>query len=379
MQPETQGELSAQGLSEQRAVIALSMVPGVGPGRVRALLSAFGSGERALTASRRALSRVPGIGPKTAAAIRDFDAETEVEQQMRRADQAQAHFLQLTDASYPELLRQIYDPPVFLWGRGRLQAEDERALAIVGTRRCSDYGRRVARELAAACVQHGFTVVSGLAFGIDAAAHQGALDAGGRTVAVLGSGVDRIYPQQHVRLAQQIIRQGALLSEYPLGAAPDAGNFPRRNRVVSGLSLGTIVVESFESGGALITARLALEQNREVFAVPSPIYSRTGEGCNRLIQRGHAKLVLSIEDVLDELNVADVPSDDPPEPEAPSPAAALSEDERVLFEELSDEPLHLDALCDRAGMDPATALVHLLSLEFKGAVRQLAGKQFLRA
>ncbi|MCG8608693.1 DNA-processing protein DprA [bacterium] len=260
--------------------------------------------------------------------------------------------------------------------RGTLTDADARAVAIVGTRRSSEYGRRMAHEFALELAQRGFTVVSGLAYGIDAAAHQGALEAGGRTLAVLGSGADRIYPAKHKKLAQTIAGQGAVLSEYPLGAAPDAPNFPRRNRIISGLSLGTLVVEAFEKGGALITARIAVEQNREVFALPSPVHSRPGAGTNRLIQRGHAKLVLTVDDIVEELGL--------PEPapslfsEATEPPPDLHPIERQLFDVLEAEPQHIDTLCQKTGHDVSTALVYLLGLEFKGLVRQMAGKQFFR-
>jgi len=224
-------------------------------------------------------------------------------------------------------------------------------------------------------------VVSGLAYGIDAAAHKGALDAGGRTVAVLGSGVGRIYPPKHTDLADRIVESGALLSEYAVDAEPDAPNFPERNRILSGLSLGTLVVESYAEGGALITARLALEQNREVFAVPGNVTKDSSRGTNRLIQRGHAKLVMALEDLLGEL--PDVTVEAPEEVDADtvsgaSPAEDLSGEKKALYDALGDSPVHIDALCEDTGLDPSTALVHLLDLEFEGVVRQLAGKQFRR-
>jgi DNA processing protein len=364
----------ARAPEEQRALIALSLVPGVGPGRIRTLVSHFGGAAAALSASRQALAAVPGIGPQTAAAIASFDGDDAVDAQLKRAEQADATLLPVWDERFPPLLRQIYDPPAFLWVRGALRPSDERAVAIVGTRRATEYGRRLAHEFAAALVRHGFTIVSGLAYGIDLAAHRGALEAGGRTLAVLGSGVDRIYPARHAGLAREVTAQGALLSEYPLGAEPDAPNFPRRNRIVSGLSLGTLVVEAYETGGALITARLAVEQNREVFAVPSPVHSKAGAGSNRLIQQGYAKLVLTVDDILVELGAgaeaaAAVPTPPPP---------ALHPVEQQLLDVLTAEPIHIDTLCLRTGLDPSTVLVHLLGLEFKGVVRQLAGKQFFR-
>ncbi len=363
--------------AEHRALIALSLVSGVGPGRIRALLARFGSAVVALEASRKALASVPSIGPQTAAAIATFDAHDAVEEQLRRAAQHGVTLVPAWERQFPRLLRQIYDPPAFLWVRGTLAEADERAVSIVGTRRSSDYGRRMAHDFAFELGQRGFTVVSGLAYGIDAAAHQGALEAGGRTLAVLGSGADRIYPAKHTRLAKEIMQQGAVLSEYPLGAAPDAPNFPRRNRIISGLSLGTLVVEAHEKGGALITARMAVEQNREVFALPSPVHSRSGVGTNRLIQRGHALLVLSVEDIIEELGLAEPahPSTTTP----PEPPEDLHPIERQLYDALEAEPQHIDTLCQTTGHDPSTALVYLLSLEFKGLVRQMAGKQFFRA
>lgn len=363
---------------EVRALVALSLVPGVGPGRIRALVGRFGSVAAALSAPPSALAEVPGVGLQTAEAIARFDADADVREQLDSAERAGAEIITAWDDRFPHLLRQIYDPPAFLWVRGELLPEDERAIAIVGTRRPTDYGKQAAADFAAGLVQHGFTIVSGLAYGIDVAAHRAALEAGGRTISVLGSGVDRIYPSKHERVARSIIEQGAVVSEFALGAAPEAPNFPRRNRVVSGLSLGTLVVEAYEGGGALITARLAVEQNREVFAVPSPVRSKAGAGTNRLIQQGHAKLVMTVEDILAELGVPEPVST--PKSEAPAPAPPdLNGVERRLFDALTEEPVHIDTLCLRADLDTSTALVYLLSLEFKGLVRQMAGKQFFRA
>lgn len=363
---------------EQRALIALSLVPGVGAGRMRALLAQFGTAAAVMSASRPVLTQVSGVGPQTAAAIVTFDEYAAVERQLERADQIGATLITPWDDRFPSRLRQIYDPPALLWMRGTLAKADDRAIAVVGTRRCTDYGRQQAYRFAQELVQHGFTVVSGLAYGIDAAAHRGALEAGGRTLAVLGSGVNRIYPTRHTKLARSVTEQGALLSEYPLDAAPDASNFPERNRIVSGMTLGTLVVESHRKGGALITARLAVEQNREVFAVPSALGRSAGVGVNRLIQRGHAKLVMDIDDILDELNVEAV-HPTPESTEAQSePPSELNPIERKLYEALDSEPVHIDALCDATDIDPSTALVYLLSLEFKGLARQMAGKQFYR-
>ena len=338
-------------------------------------MSSMGSAEAVLGASAASLASVPGIGRDLAVEIATADYGKAVDEQFSRAEKAGAGIVTLGDPNYPFLLRQIHDPPVFLWMRGRLPVSDApaRALAVVGTRRMSPYGLRVTGELTEALVREGFLIVSGLAYGIDAAAHRAALDAGGCTIAVLGSGIDRIYPARHTRLAEELMVEGALLSEYALGTAPDGAHFPRRNRIVSGLALGTLVVEAYEEGGALITARLAVEQNREAFAVPGSVYSPSSAGVNRLIQKGEAKLVQGVEDILEEL---DMGSKAMPAPMKDIPA--LSPEETTLCRALSTAtgPLHINTLCLSAGMDPATALVHLLDLELKGIVKQLAGKQF---
>ena len=370
---------------EKRALIGLSLVPGVGPTRMRALLAHFDAPSAVFRASRSALERVDGVGPQTAEAILTFEDRDAVKKEIERAEEMGADLLSPWDDRFPDRLREIYDPPGFLWMRGTLPDGGAPMVTIVGTRRCTDYGRAQAHHFGAELARRGFTVVSGLAYGIDAAAHKGALDAGGRTVAVLGSGVGHIYPPKHTSLAERIVDSGALLSEYAVDAEPDARNFPERNRIVSGLSLGTLVVESYSEGGALITARLALEQNREVFALPGAITKDSSRGTNRLIQRGHAKLVMEVADLLEEL--PDLTVEEPDEVDAdtvsggpaPDPTESLSDEEAVLYEALSDTPVHVDALCEEVGMDPSTALVHLLQMEFKGVVRQLAGKQFRRA
>ena len=366
---------------ERRALIALSLVSGVGATRLRALLAHFDAPSAVFRASRSALERVDGVGPQTAEAILTFDDRSAVEREVERAEAVGAELVSPWDARFPNRLREIYDPPGFLWMRGTLPEANTPRVTVVGTRRCSDYGRAQAHHFAAELARRGFTVVSGLAYGIDAAAHKGALDAGGRTVAVLGSGVGRIYPPKHTDLADRIVESGALLSEYAVDAEPDAPNFPERNRILSGLSLGTLVVESYAEGGALITARLALEQNREVFAVPGNVTKDSSRGTNRLIQRGHAKLVMALEDLLGEL--PDVTVEAPEDVDADtvsgaSPAEDLSGEKKALYDAMGDSPVHIDALCEDTGLDPSTALVHLLDLEFEGVVRQLAGKQFRR-
>ena len=366
---------------ERRALVGLATVPGVGPSRVRALLARFGTAGAVLQARASALATVEGVGRRTAAAIAAFDGWAEVDRQLDRADAVGARLVPLRDGEMPARLAQLYDPPPYLWVRGAFAPEDDRAVAIVGTRKATDYGRRVAATFAAGLAEAGVTVVSGLAYGIDIAAHRAALDAGGRTVAVLGSGVDRIYPARHADVVRRIVDEGrgAVASEFGLGAAPDAPNFPRRNRIVAGLSVATLVAEARASGGAMLTAAMALEQNREVFAIPSPVTSDT-QGTNRLIRQGYAALVTSVDELLDDLGAQLPPSDAVPGP-APEPAlpADLTAIERRLLDALSSEPRPLDLVCADAGVDASQALVYLLQLEFRGLVRQLAGKQFFRA
>jgi DNA processing protein len=351
----------------------LALTRGVGPGRIRALVDRFGSAQAARAASRSDLASVAGIGPGTASAIRSWDDPAAVDAQFAAAQRCGARLVAASDDGFPAALHTLHDPPAFLWTVGELHPADARALAIVGTRKASDAGKRAAYRFAREAAEAGWTVVSGLAYGVDTQAHQGALDGGGRTIAVLGSGVDVIYPSRNTALARAISESGAVVSEYPMGAKPDAPNFPRRNRIVSGMARGTLVAEASEKGGALITARVAVEQNREVFALPWPWDSATGRGTNRLIQRGHAKLVVSLADMLEELGEA--PAAHP----STAPPPSLSGVKRTLYDALSHAPVHLDALCDATGIEVSTALVYLLELEFAGHVRQLAGKQFALA
>ena len=363
-----------------RSLIALTLVPGVGPARVRALLAAFGTASTVLQMPARRLMAVEGVGPQTAKALAAFQDWDEVDRQLDAADRCGAWPLMLSDTRYPRLLAETYDPPPLLWVLGLMPEDDSRALAIVGTRRVSAYGRRAAERFGFDVARAGWTVVSGLAYGVDAAAHQAALDAGGRTVAVLGSGVDRIYPSRHTRLARAIVDGGgAVLSEFPLGTKPDATNFPRRNRIVAGLSRGVLVAEAHTTGGALITAHCALGQNREVFAVPAPLFGDVGQGANGLIQQG-AGLAESAEAILAVLEpqLGDAPSPATLPSVAP-PLPVLTRAEQAVYDVLTGDPLHIDALSEAAGLETPNLLVTLLGLEFKGLVRQLAGKQFSRA
>lgn len=361
---------------ERRALVALSLVPGIGPGRVRSLLAAFGSATEVMRAPVSRLVRAEGIGRSTAASVCSWDDPSAVEQQFARAQSIGAHLLAHSDPGYPQALREIYDPPPFLWVRGRLDPADDPAVAIVGTRRASEVGLRAADHLAGDLARAGLTVISGLAYGIDIAAHRAALAAGGRTIAVLGSGVDHVYPSRHAPVVREILERdlGAIVSEFPLGTPPDATNFPRRNRIVSGLCVATVVAEAHVKGGAMLTAAMALEQNREVFAVPASVFA-SAQGTNRLIQQGLAALTISAADVL--AVVAPQLGAGPPTEPQPTPTD-LNKVERRLLDALESTPLPLDSVCATAEVDAPTALVYLLQLEFRGLVRQLAGKQFFR-
>jgi DNA processing protein len=295
----------------------------------------------------------------------DLDAE------MERLDRRKVDVLTWNDEAYPAHLREIYNSPPVLYVRGTLDKRDEWAVAIVGTRRASMYGKEAAMMLGTGLSQAGVTVVSGLALGIDTVAHRACLDGGGRTIAVLGCGVDVVYPARNARLAAEIVERGALVSDYALGTRPDGRNFPPRNRIISGLALGTIVVEADLSSGAGITADFAAEQGREVFAVPGNIYARASRGTNRLIQQG-AKLVSGVADVLEELNLTMVSEQAQARAVIPENAS-----EATLLAHLSAEPTHIDMLGRAAGMPIAQVSSTLALMELKGMVRQTGGMNYV--
>jgi DNA processing protein len=349
------------------------LLPQLGGVTLQGLLETFGTISRAWAASPDALQRVSGIGPAIAGAMRRFPWVRMVRQDQARAAGAGLTVLVWGDAAYPARLAAIGSAPPVVYLRGTLEPDDDAAVAIVGSRRATAYGKEMARELGRELGRRGLTIVSGLARGIDAAAHRGAVEVGGRTLAVLGSGLDQIYPPEHRGLADDVAKAGALLSEFPLGTAPFRLNFPRRNRIISGLSLGVVVVEAGVESGALITAHHALEQGREVFAVPGRVHARYSEGCNRLIKAG-AKLVESWEDVLVELvpNLKRRTRRRPAEP----PPADLTADERRIYDLLARGPEHIDALIVGTGWGGGRVASVLVGLEMKRAIRQLPGKIF---
>jgi DNA processing protein len=353
-----------------RSWLALRSVRGVGPVLYQGLLRAFGDPVAVLAASAHALE-CAGVRPEVAAAIRAFGAWPAVDEQLARLARCGAEVVTWDEPRYPVNLRQVHDPPPVLFVRGTLLARDTLAVAIVGSRAASAHGLRMARLLAEGLAAHGLTVVSGLARGTDAEAHWAALGVGGRTLAVFGSGVDMVYPPEHRRLARDIAAGGALVSELPPGSKPDAENFPARNRIISGLALGTVVVEAADRSGSLITARCAAEQGREVFAVPGPVGERT-RGTHRLIREG-AKLTESVNDILEELAPQFVRS-------SPAPATAprgLAPTEAAVVAVLGPRPQHVDSIIARSGLPASAVLPTLLQLELTGVVEQLPGKHFL--
>ncbi len=359
-------------MSARKYWVGFNIVPNIGPAKVRALLDHFGDLEVAWHADRASLVQA-GLDRRAINSLIETRAGLDLDAEMAKLERHRVKVLTWEDDEYPSLLRQIYGPPPVLYVRGELHPDDEWAVAVVGTRKATVYGKEVARRLCSELARNRVTVVSGLARGIDGVAHRAALDAGGRTIAVMGCGLDRIYPPEHRKLAQDIIGNGALVSDYPLGVPPDAGNFPPRNRIISGLSLGVVVVEAGERSGALITVNFALEQGREVFAVPGNILNRSSVGCNRLIHDG-AKMVLGVEDILEELNLTMIAH------QAQARAALpADETEARLLELISDEPLHVDELCRRSQLPIQRVSSALTMMELKGMVRQVGGMQYVLA
>ncbi len=350
--------------------LALKMVRGIGNVSYRELLARFSSPESVFAASFTDLTA--GLRSEVARGITSFQQWNEVEQELQRMARHQVRVITWAEPEYPDNLRRIHDPPPFLYVKGSFLPQDRLAIALVGSRAASRYGREVTHELAAGLAEQGITVVSGLARGIDAEAHRATLAVKKRTVAVLGSGLDIVYPSEHKPLAEAIAGSGAVISEFGMGSKPEATNFPYRNRVISGLTLGTVVVEATEKSGSLITAQCALDQGREVFAVPGDVSAGRSRGTNRLIKEG-AKLVESIEDILSEI----APALRRKETQAPQfPQTSLAGDEENLFRLLADEQVHVDTLITKSGLSPARVLEVLLELELRGLISQLPGKYF---
>lgn len=352
------------------AYIDLYAVPRMNQTRLKHLLAHFGAPEAVLAAGYPALCQCPGVDEELARAVAGYRRDSATAARIGRARELGTATLGFLDADYPANLKQLAHMPPVLFVRGTLTEADRLAVAVVGTRRATHYGRRVAEQFAAALARAGVTVVSGLARGVDTVAHQAALAAGGRTIAVLGCGIDVCYPPENRRLFEEITGQGAVLSEFPPGTEPLAMNFPKRNRVVSGLARAVVAVEAGERSGVLNTAAWAADQGRDVYVVPGPVTSPASLGTNRLLLTG-ARPAIGPEDILRDLGVA---------LELEQRAAVdISAEEAVVLAALSAEPQHVDELCEALGLPMAALLAVLMQLELKGAVRQLPGKFFVRA
>lgn len=355
--------------------IALRFVFGIGNINYKNLINHFGSPEKALQATTDELEQVEGITSRAIESIRNFKPGTEIEHEIELIGKKSVTIITLNDPAYPENLKNIYDPPPFLYVKGGITKNDANAIAVVGSRNASEYGisatERISRELA----RSGLTIVSGMARGIDSTAHYGALSVNGRTIAVLGSGIDVVYPPENRKLYESIAEHGAVISELPIGTEPNAYNFPARNRIISGLSLGVLVVEASLKSGSLITARLALEQGRDVFAVPGNVHSYKSKGTHRLLKEG-AKLVESAQDIRDEIrvNVSAAGADE----KQPEVSIDLSPDSRSVYELLHEEPVHIDELIAQTGFASSKVSAILLDLELDGLIKQLPGKRFAK-
>jgi len=366
-------------MEPHEALVALNMIENVGPVRVRQLVEHFGDAPAILSASRQQLLQVKGIGGEIAETIANWEEAIDLGAELKRIDEFGCSIITQADQEYPELLRQIYDPPIVLYVKGELLAKDKNSVAMVGSRMTTHYGIEVARKLAYQLAYLGVTVVSGGARGIDSAAHQGALSAKGRTIAVLGTGINLVFPSENVQLYERIASNGALVTQFPFNRPGDKQSFPIRNRIVAGMTLGTVVVEANLTSGALITANFANEYGRQVFAVPGRIDSPRSKGCHDLIKKG-AKLCEGAEDILSEFEYLFPRSNKPPSAAETGflPALELSENEQKVFDALDHEETGIDDVIRKSGLPSSAVSVALLSLEMKRVIRQLPGKVFVK-
>ncbi len=369
------GKLSFEQLVD---LFLLLSVERIGPAKIRSLLSKFRNLHNILNASINELQEVEGISKELSSRIRKISSRKEevkefVEKELAKLKKIGGRIVTVWDEDYPPLLKKIYDPPLLLYVKGKFDEKDKYSIAVVGTRVPTNYGKLQTERIVSDLALQGITIVSGLARGIDSIAHKTAMKNNSRTIAVIGSGLDVIYPPENKKLFDEISEKGVIISEFSLGTKPDAVNFPKRNRIISGISLGTLVIETGINGGAMQTARLSLDQNREVFAVPGNLGVRQSEGTNLLIQRGEAELVTSAEDILTELELKLKPVIGK---NIPKPEKDLNIFEEKIYNSLTNEPLHIDKISELTNLSTSDCLVHLLSLEFKGLVKQLPGKVF---
>lgn len=365
-------------MPDLRYWLALNLLPDIGPVLARRLVSAFGEPENIFNTPLGELRKVDNIGEERARSITGFKDWDAVNKEIENVNAKNITLVAFTDRSYPESLRHIHDAPTLLYVKGEIKENDKYAVAMVGSRSSSEYGMRVSEKISYGLASSGLTVVSGMARGIDSASHRGALKAKGRTIAVLGSGIDVIYPPENRGLMEKISSSGAVISEFPLGTTPDRNNFPRRNRIISAMSLGVIVVEAAVDSGSLITVGYALEQGKEVFAVPGNITSAGSKGTNDLIKKG-AKLIENARDVIDELRpqIKGVISQDKFNSQTKRPMPEMTDSEKILYGCLDSEPKHIDYIIRKSDRSSGEALSILLSLELKGIVKQIEGKRFV--
>lgn len=356
-------------------LLGLYSIPMIGPSRMRKLISIFNSPEAVLEASVRQLKDIEGIDHKTAARIKEGPNEEFVKLQITSMEENGVNILTYWDQDYPTRLKKIYDPPAFLFYKGDTKAFAEPSIGIVGTRVPSSYGKLITERFTSELVENNFAIISGFARGIDTIAHTTALKNNGTTIAVLGNGIDQIYPAENKKLFKDIIDHGLIITEYPMGTNPDGGNFPKRNRIISGISVGVLIPEAGARSGALITALYAVDQDREVFCIPGPITSGKSSGVNKMIRDG-AKLVQGVDDILSELN-QQLNLNFEKKAHA-DPAPNLTGNYKIIFDLLNNEPIHIDQLAIKANLSPAETLSALLTLELMGLIRQMAGKMFIK-
>lgn len=366
-------------MNEIEALLALNMLPKVGPVRVRRLMEACGGAAAVLRAGISTLQKVNGIGPETASLIHGWEDAADLSGELQRMRELHVTLLTENDEAWPENLRHMHDAPLLLYVYGKVEPRDRSAIGVVGSRKATAYGLMCAKKFAFQLAHAGVTVLSGLARGIDTAAHEGAVAAKGRTIAVIGSGLGRLYPPENKALADRIADgHGAVVSEFPILTEPDKQTFPQRNRIVSGWSQGILIAEAPAWSGALITANNAADQGRTVYAIPGPIDRPSSAGCNKLIQNG-ARLVLDAADILDDMNALLPPS---AMMEASAPAdrfpATLTEAEQVIWAALAEGETQLDAIISRTGLPAATASSQLMRMELKRLVKQLPGRYYVR-
>jgi DNA processing protein len=366
-------------MDTREALVALNMIDHVGPIRARQLLEHFGEPSAILSASRHQLLHVKGIGDETAESIASWEKTVDLKGELKRIADFGCRIVGQADPEYPELLRQIYDPPFVLYVKGTLTSKDKNSVAIVGSRMTTHYGIESARRLAYQLAYVGVTIVSGGARGIDTAAHQGALTGKGRTVVVLGTGINLVFPPENIELFERIAANGAIITQFAFNRPADKQTFPIRNRIVAGMTLGTLVVEANLTSGALITANFAIEYGRQVFAVPGQINSPRSKGCHDLIKKG-AKLCESAEDILSEFEYLFPATNRPPSPGDTGvlPALELSTNEQQVYDCLDHQELNIDEVIRKTGLPSSAVSVALLSLEMKRLAKQLPGKLFVR-